>query len=77
MKIEILMGADVEYRYTPGTSEYFDRKFGNYLPGEPPTIKLDAVWIGEGKHRIDIKDNLPSEEIDAILASIHEREEGL
>ena len=31
---------DIEFSYYPGTEDYFDRSWGNWLPGDPPDFEL-------------------------------------
>jgi hypothetical protein len=39
--------ARVYYDYSPGTSDYFDRAYGNWLPGDPPEIEVENVELIE------------------------------
>jgi len=52
----------IEFAYTPQKPDFFDKGHGNYLPGDPPDIKLEHVWIGASNGRIDILKNLPSDD---------------
>lgn len=39
------LGVEVDVRgsYYPGTSDYFDKSFGNWLPGDPPEVQVERV----------------------------------
>ena len=39
------LDVEVETRVTPGTRDYFDRSFGNWLPGDPADVEVDSVTI--------------------------------
>jgi len=39
--------ARVYYDYSPGTSDYFCKSFGNWLPGDPPEIEVENVELIE------------------------------
>lgn len=46
-EIEVRVGFD----YSPSTPAYFDRSFGNYLPGDDAELEVTDVWIlGEGRN---------------------------
>lgn len=52
----------IDYHYYNGTSDVFDTTFGNWLPGDPPKITLNHVWIGHSNGRIDILNSLSTAE---------------
>lgn len=56
----------VEFFYAPGSKDTFDEAHGNWLPGDPPDVKLIHVWIGSSNGRIDILKNISSSERSAI-----------
>ena len=39
--------ARVHFTYTPGSDAYFDKAFGNYLPGDDPEIEVENVELIE------------------------------
>jgi hypothetical protein len=55
---------EVRVRYSPATDPYFDRSFGNYLPGDPEDVEvLSARAIDAGAN------------VDEVLAREDEIEE--
>ena len=65
----------VTANYTPGSEAYFDRSFGNWLPGDPPTLEdTDLTPIGAAPP-LDY-DDLPKDEQEkvdeALLLAIDE-----
>jgi hypothetical protein len=36
---------EVETRVTPGTRDYFDRGYGQYLPGDPAEVEILRVLV--------------------------------
>lgn len=57
---------NVEFDLYKGSEEYFSKSHGNWLPGDPPHIKLKHVWIGHSNGRIDILNNISSSEKSSI-----------
>jgi len=52
--------------YSAGTSDYFDRSFGNWLPGDPEEIEVESVKYGD----LEIISHIPDhvfEQIDEDL----------
>jgi hypothetical protein len=42
-------GVEITARYYPGSRDYFDKSFGNYLPGDPEDVEvLKAVAVDAG-----------------------------
>lgn len=64
--------AEVSADYLPGSGDYFDRTFGNYLPGDTPEIKNLKVTISKSNRTIDITDALPNRAISEIEEQIVE-----
>lgn len=44
---------DVECKVTPGSRDYFDRSFGNWLPGDPPEVEILSARSEDGKDWTD------------------------
>ena len=57
LELELRITVDVEYKFIPGSDDYFDSKFGNYLPGDPPRIEIIKVTV-PGETPLDIKNNI-------------------
>jgi hypothetical protein len=55
--------------YSPGTSDYFDRSFGNWLPGDPEEIEVESVKFGD----LEIIEHAPEhvfEQVDEDLLAV-------
>jgi hypothetical protein len=39
--------ARVTYDYSPGSNPYYDRTYGNWMPGDPPEIEIENVELIE------------------------------
>lgn len=37
---------ECDFSYRKGTSDYFDRGFGNWLPGDPPDLSVESAMFG-------------------------------
>ena len=42
---EIELEGEADYRYSPGSSAYFDRSFGNWLPGDDPEVEITDIRL--------------------------------
>lgn len=42
----LLVGVEVEYVFNRGSYDYFDSSYGNWLPGDPPSIDDLTVKLG-------------------------------
>ena len=67
-------GCDVEYPCTvqftasKGSRDYFDRSFGNWLPGDPAEVEIESVTVDDTGD--DITAELTSIENDQITDAI-------
>lgn len=59
----------VDANYVPGKNDYFDRAYGNYLPGDTPEVRNLKVTISKSNRTIDITDALPA----SIIAELEEQ----
>lgn len=58
--------AFVDFEYTPGTEDRFDQRFGNWLPGDEPEIKIIRVCVVKNSNALDLKRYLPMSVLDKI-----------
>ena len=56
--------------YTPGTDNYFDASWGNWLPGDPECIEDITVRDGAG---VDITGQFSDEDIDRFADLLSEQ----
>lgn len=62
--------ARVEFTFEPGSPDYFDKAFGNYLPGDPPSIEIESIKLlgyANGNRKIEVEVDGP----DALTDEIH------
>ena len=64
--------------FTPGSKDYFDRSFGNWLPGDPPTLEDTELTPKDGAPPVSY-DDLPKDEQEkvdeALFLAIYEEGE--
>lgn len=66
---ESLVGLTINFEYTPQQPDVFDKGHGNYLPGDPASIKIINVWVGASYGRIDVLNSLSSSQLHQIEMS--------
>ena len=69
---EIDVELEIDYDYTKGTPEYFDRQFGNWLPGDQEELTINSVEV----NGLDILPALSVRKIDSLEDSVKESSEG-
>lgn len=56
----------VDGEYKKGFKDYFDRSFGNWLPGEPDSVEDLSVYVEGNGHKIDITEALSQDELNDL-----------
>lgn len=57
----------VAYSYSPATRAYFDRGYGNWLPGDDAEIEVECAWlleVGSGNRnpkQVPVPDNMEAD----------------
>ena len=61
---------EIEARYTPSTSAYFDRSFGNWLPGDDDEVEiLDVRAVDEDADVEEVRSRTDAIDEAVVLAA--------
>lgn len=72
LTFEIKVMASVEVDYQKGSKDRFDSGFGNWLPGDPASVKILSVNLYQGLESIEVTKFLSDVERDEIQTQAEE-----
>lgn len=68
---------EITARYYPGSDAYFDKGFGNWLPGDPEDVEaMDARAVDEGANVAEVEANTDAIFEAVCVAAADAREDG-
>lgn len=70
IEIPLEFHLEVNYSFSPGSKSHFAKQFGNWLPGEPPEVKITSVMLGTQ----DVLKGLSKEDVDKLEIKVLEHE---
>ena len=72
VSLTVELDLEVETAVTPGSHDYWDRGYGQWLPGDPPEVEILRVLVGG----VDVgADALSTDDVERVIEAALEQAE--